>query len=251
MHTNGNLFLASGTGPLIVDAKTTAVGQIIRDRLANNYSAAGAYQGDVWVPNATGGCDPPNPTGNANCLRFTIPMASWSGGIPAAGFQTNVTTWTNTSTQTFKSFIGNGTSLGVQTLSLPFVQGANGAAQQIQITRKPPAGEAATTPIGSSREFNKASIRILLASTQAELVPDRPALIGDPDNINLDNGCAGGRTENVAGVGVTPWAMAIAGSGFEANWPGVPRERFIPPELVPRPPETPGRWLTDGCGSNT
>ena len=141
VHTNGNLFLAANTGPLILDAKTTAVGEIIRDRLANNYSAAGAYQGDVYVPNLTGGCDPPNPTANPNCLKFTIPLASWSGGIPPAGTQTNVTTWTNTSTQTFKSFIGNDTSMGVQPLTLPFVQGANGSAQQIQIIRKPPVGE--------------------------------------------------------------------------------------------------------------
>ena len=222
VHTNGNLFLAANSGPLILDAKTTAVGEIIRDRLANNYNAAGAYQGDVWVPNATGGCDPPNPTANPNCLKFTIPLASWSGGIPPAGTQTNVTTWTNTSTQTFKSFIGNGTSMGVQTLSLPFVQGANGAAQQIQIIRKPPVGESPTSATGSSREFNKANIRILLASTQADLAPDRPALIGDLDNINLDNGCAGGRTDTVTGVGITPWAMAQTGLGFEGNWPGVP-----------------------------
>ncbi|MGA9800411.1 MAG: hypothetical protein WBQ68_15475 [Terriglobales bacterium] len=222
VHTNGNLFLAANNGPLILDAKTTAVGQIIRDRLANNYSNGGAYQGDVYVPNATGGCDPPNPTANANCLKFTIPMASWSGGIPAAGVQTNVTTWDNTSTQTFKGFIGNGTSLGVQPLSLPFVQGAAGASQQIQIIRKAPLGESPTSSTGSSREFNKANIRILLASTQADLVPDRPALIGDPDNVNLDNNCAGGRTDTVTGVGVTPWAMAKTGSGFEANWPGVP-----------------------------
>ncbi len=223
VHTNGNLFLAANSGPLVIDAKVTAVGEIIRDRLANNYSSGGAYQGDVYVPNATGGCDPPNPTANANCLKFSIPLASWSGGIPPAGTQTNKTTWTNTSTQTFKSFIGNGTSLGVQPLTLPFVQGAAGAAQQIQIIRKPyPPTEAPTSSTGSSREYNKANIRILLASTEADLTPDRPALIGDPDDINLDNGCVGNRTDNVTGVGLTPWAMAKTASGFEPNWTGVP-----------------------------
>ncbi len=80
-------------GPLVLDDKTTAVGEIIRDRLANNYNAAGNYMGDVYVPNATGGCDPPNATTNPNCLKFTVPLASWSGGIPAAGTQTNVATW--------------------------------------------------------------------------------------------------------------------------------------------------------------
>ena len=47
-------------------------------------------------------------------------------------------------------------------------------------------------------------------------------MIGDVNNINLDNGCAGGLTENVTGVGVTPFAMAETASGFELNWPGVP-----------------------------
>jgi hypothetical protein len=244
VHTNGNLYLAANNGPLILDAKTTAVGQIIRDRLANGFNGGG-YAGDVYVPNATGGCDPPNPTANGNCLKFTIPLASWSGGIPPAGAATNFTTWNNTSTQTFKSFIGNGESLGVQNLALPFVQGANGSAQQIQIIRKAPLGEDPTSSTGSSREFNKANIRILLASTQADLVPDRPALIGDLDNVNLDNGCAGGRTDTVTGVGVTPWAMAKTGSGFELNWPGVPT-------ALPRPagactPNAANPWpLIDG-----
>ena len=64
--------------------------------------------------------------------------------------------------------------MAVQPLTLPFVQGANGSAQQIQIIRKAPLGEVATSATGSSREYNKANIRILLASTQADL-RSRPA----------------------------------------------------------------------------
>ncbi len=222
VHTNGNLFLAANSGPLILDAKTTAVGEIIRDRLANNYSSGAAYQGDVYVPNLTGGCDPPNPTADPNCLKFTIPLASWSGGIPNAGVQTNVNTWTTTSTQTFNGFIGNNTSMAVQPLTLPFVQGAAGSAQQIAIIRKPPVGELATSSTGSSREFNKANIRVLLAATQADLVPDRVALIGDADNINIGNGCVGGRVDNVAGVGLTPWAMGQTGTAYDPTWVGSP-----------------------------
>ncbi len=222
VHTNGNLFLAANAGPLVLDAKTTAVGEIIRDRLANNYSSAGAYQGDVYVPNANGGCDPPNATSDPNCQKFTMADASWSGGIPPAPAATGANAnWTNISTVTFNYFIGNNTSMGVKPLTLPFVQGANGAAQQIQIIRKPPVGELPTSATGSSREFNKANIRVLLASTQADLVPDRPALVGDPDNVNLDLNCAGNRTDNVNGV-ATPWAMAQTGQGNEPTWKGPP-----------------------------
>ena len=85
VHTNGNLFLAANSGPLVLDAKVTAAKEIIRDRLANNYSSGAAYQGDVYVPNQNGGCDPPNPTADPNCLKFAISYASWNGGIPPAG----------------------------------------------------------------------------------------------------------------------------------------------------------------------
>ena len=90
VHTNGNLFLAANNGPLIIDAKVTAVGEIIRDRLANNYNSAGAYQGDVYVPDQTGGCDPPNATANAHCLKFTLGDGSWQGGIPPAAGGNNL-----------------------------------------------------------------------------------------------------------------------------------------------------------------
>ena len=238
VHTNGNLFLAANSGPLILDAKTTAVGEIIRDRLANNYSSGGAYQGDVYVPFADRGCDPPNPTANSNCLKFTIPVASWSGGIPPAGTQTYKPTWTRTSTVDFNSMIGNNTSMAVQPLQLPFVQGANGSAQQIQIIRKAPLGEAVTSSTGSSREFNKANIRVLLASTEADLVPDRPFLVGDAENINLDANCAGNRVDNVAGVGLTPWAMAQlpanqGGTIYEPTWKGPPVGPVLAGACVP------------------
>ncbi len=241
VHTNGNLFLAANSGPLVLDAKVTAAREIIRDRLANNYSSGAAYQGDTYVPNQNGGCDPPNPTADPNCLKFAIAYASWNGGIPPAG-QANPNPspndWLSISTGKFNGFIGNGASLGVQPLTLPFVQGANGSAQQIQIVRKPLLGEPVTSSTGSSREFNKANIRVLLASTQADLVPDRPALVGDPDNINLDAGCAGGRIENVTGVGLTAWAMAQlpanqGGTVYEPTWKGPPVGPVLAGACVP------------------
>jgi len=241
VHTNGNLFLAANSGPLVLDAKVTAAREIIRDRLANNYSSGAAYQGDTYVPNQNGGCDPPNPTADPNCLKFAISYASWNGGIPPAG-QANPNPspndWLSISTGKFNGFIGNGASLGVQPLTLPFVQGANGSAQQIQIVRKPLLGEPVTSSTGSSREFNKANIRVLLASTQADLVPDRPALVGDPDNINLDAGCAGGRIENVTGVGLTAWAMAQlpanqGGTVYEPTWKGPPVGPVLAGACVP------------------
>ena len=62
VHTNGNLFLAANSGPLVIDAKVTAVGEIIRDRLANNYNSGWCLSGrclrpgpDRWMRSAK--CD--------------------------------------------------------------------------------------------------------------------------------------------------------------------------------------------------
>src|SRR5438874_1790064 len=57
VHSNGNLFLATGGGPLDVDAKVTAVKEIIRDRLANGWPTSSNYNGSVYIPNTNGGCD--------------------------------------------------------------------------------------------------------------------------------------------------------------------------------------------------
>ena len=148
---------------------------------------------------------------------------------------------------TFGGFIGNGASLGVQPLTLPFVQGANGAAQQIQIIRKRFGGE--LRPLtGSSREFNKANIRIFLASTQADLVPDRPALVGDPDNVNLDNACVGGRTDLVPGVEdhAVGYGSIARARLPRRGWPWLPAAALlgIPEPVVDcRPAVATGRWL--------
>ena len=247
VHTNGNLFLAEGNGnALVLNDKVTAVGEIVRDRLANNFLTNANYTGDVYVLRQNQGCNGTVAQAIANvngCIKFTVADASWSSVLPpvpaigancpGAGAPCNAN-WPNISTTvsptTFGGWIGNGTSMAVQPLTLPFVQGANGSAQQIQIIRKAPLGEVATSATGSSREFNKANIRVLLASSEAGLVADRPFLVGDADNIALsapnaapNNGCVGTRTDNVTGVGVTPWAMAQTGTAYEGGrWAGSP-----------------------------
>ncbi len=233
VHTNGNLFLAEGNGKsLVLDDKVTAVGEIIRDRLANNFLTNANYTGDVYVLKQSHGCDgtiatATNSALSPNCLKFTVPMASWSGGIPAAGTQTNIPTWKNTSTNTFGGWIGNNTSLSVQPLNLPFVQGANGSAQQIAIIRKAPLGEAVTSATGSSREYNKANVRILLASTQADLHPDRPGLL--PEDIDLTaGGCTASpqglavAVKGVGGAALGTTRFAMAATGTDAGWVGPP-----------------------------
>ena len=214
VHTNGNLFLAEGNGnSLVLNDKVTAVDQIIRDRLANNFLTNANYTGDVYVLKQSHGCDGTVPVAitNPNCTKFTVPLASWSNGIPAAGAATATATWDNTSQTTFGGWIGNNTSLSVQPLTLPFVQGAANSNGQIQIIRKAPLGELASSATGSSREYNKANVRILLASNQADLHPERPGLLAEDIDLTAGGCVASPQRQGgpVTGAGTTRIAMAI------------------------------------------
>src|SRR5580658_5705111 len=88
VHTNQNLFLASGN-ELVFNDKLSAYQQIVMDQLENGHPTTVNYGGTVYVPKTTSGC-PLNtfpPTGT-NCIALptagTIPGdASWSGGYPS------------------------------------------------------------------------------------------------------------------------------------------------------------------------
>ena len=218
VHTNGNLFLAADSGPLFLGSKVTAVGEIIRDRLVNNFNNGANYQGSVYVSNTNGGCDTAIATKGGtigpSCLDFgrdnanATNDASWSGGIPPAGTaNVNWAGGTNISTSTFNGMIGNAASIGVQPLQLPFVQGATGgtADQQIQIIRRPLPGESASSPLGASREYNKANIHILLADTQAGLRPGSPP--NDGEDVDLTVNCTPTTFPVAGGIATgTAWA---------------------------------------------
>jgi type IV pilus assembly PilX-like protein len=196
VHTNGNLYLTSNPGPLVIGDRITVVGQILRDRLPDNYAASGStYTGDVYLANASGGCNAfaaalkasstaanPEP---GSCVNFgpdtdnTTNDASWSGGIPTAHGVAN-TSPTLAST-IYKSTFNSYAATGVAPLQMPFVQGtavgsANSADTQIEIIRKQETtAELPTSPIGASREYNKANIHILLGDNCGELHPDGSA----------------------------------------------------------------------------
>ena len=203
VHSNGNLFLATGGGPLVVDAKVTAVKEIIRDRLANGWPTSSNYNGSVYIPNTNGGCDPPAAeTNTVGCIKFAVTDASWSGGIPAAGGPNG--NWPNVRSS-YNGFV----KTAVNPLQLPFVQGPANSAGQVQIVRKRPDNtEATSSPLGSSHEYNKANIRILLADQQPDLHPDRPGAL--PEDINLDN--------NVFNVGGVATPLAQANLAIDNKW---------------------------------
>ena len=174
VHTNGNLFLASGDKLTFTD-KIAAVGQVVLDQLENGHATAAGYGGTVYVPTASAGCPAAPGFGPAaNCLQLAA--GSWTGGFPLVG--TANPAWNGISKSTFNGFILNGLT-GATKLQLPFVQAGVGP---IEITRKP---HLLDSPLmANSRLYNKAEIRILLADNQVDLHPERGA-IGDGQDVPL------------------------------------------------------------------
>jgi|HubBroStandDraft_6_1064221.scaffolds.fasta_scaffold00009_44 Tfp pilus assembly protein PilX len=182
VHTNGNLFLASGGSTLTFTDKIAAVGQVITDQLENGWPTSTNYTGTVYVPNAAGGCPAaPGAGPAANCVA--LPAGSWTGGFPPIGVANGG--WHNISTVTFGNFIENGLT-GATKLQLPFVQ--NSPVGSIDIIRRPTPVD--TTLLSSSRLYNKAQIRILLADTLADLHPERGAGSLDAQDVQLTGSIA-------------------------------------------------------------
>jgi hypothetical protein len=208
VHTNGNLFLASGSS-LILGDKVSAFGEIILDQLSNGHPTSSGYGGQVYVPNAPGGCSTTWPS--ANCLLLPVANASWSGGIPPAGAANP--NFPSISSSTFNGFLTNGTT-GASNLQLPFV---GSGVDPIQIIRKSPVGEGASSTTAQSRLYNKATIRILLADTLANLHPERGTGSLDADDVNLSNFSVA--ISNPVGTAYMAQAnTGVAGAGWVAPY---------------------------------
>ena len=190
VHTNQNLFLASGAD-LVFNDKISAFQQIIMDQLENGHPTTVNYGGTVYVPKASSGCvlDGTFPPTGGNCVALpgpgTVPGdASWSGGYPPTGVA-NPNFASISAGSTLNGFVTNSTT-GAKNMQLPFVQNSCTSnpppcTDPISIVRKPQVGESSTSTLGTSRLYNKAQIRILLADTQVDLHPERGAIADGQD----------------------------------------------------------------------
>jgi Tfp pilus assembly protein PilX len=249
VHTNGNLFLASGSS-LVFNDKLSAFKQIITDELENGHPTSAGYGGTQYVPKASAGC-PLNtfPPSGSNCVALpgapTVPGdASWSGGIPGVSGSTNPN-FPSISSGTLNGFMVNSLT-GATNLQLPFVKNSCTSnpppcTDPIAIIRKPLAGESPTSTLGTSRLYNKAQIRILLADTQLDLHPER-GLIGDGQDVQfVPNGFVnvGGANEffGMAQNGVNNWIDPInPATGASYNWTTWP----LLGEITTNPPNVAG-----------
>jgi hypothetical protein len=193
VHTNGNLFLASGAKLTFTD-KIAAVGQVVVDQLENGHPTASGYTGTVYIPNAGGACPAAPGAGPAtNCLA--LPAGSWTGGFPPTGGANAA--WTGISKSTFNGFVENGLT-GATKLQLPFVNNSNVGA--IDIIRRPQVAD--TTLLRNSRLYSQAEIRILLADNINDLHPERGVGVLDANDVQLGPAAMGGAPVAIAMNGI-------------------------------------------------
>jgi Tfp pilus assembly protein PilX len=237
VHTNQNLFLASGAD-LVFNDKISAFQQIIMDQLENGHPTTVNYGGTVYVPKASSGCVLNGifpPTG-ANCVALPGPGsipgdASWSGGYPPIG-SVNINFPSISAGSTLNGFVTNSTT-GAKNMQLPFVSNSCTSnpppcTDPISIVRKPQVGESPTSTLGTARLYNKAQIRILLADTQVDLHPERGA-IGDGQDYRFPTAGATSYPLSAGGVeffgwattGANGWVNPYTDAGLKA-WAGFP-----------------------------
>jgi hypothetical protein len=179
VHTNGNLFLAAGNGAtLFLTDKVTAVKDIIRVQLENGalITAAPAHDGTVSVAST-------NPTRN---LASTEGSGSgcWTWNPPSC-VSTAISTWDTLSRSTYNYYLRNGKT-GAKVLSLPLLTA--GGTNPDLIRRPAAANENTANPLlYGERDYTKASLRILLSDTSAQIT-NLPGIVGTP--LSLEAGAA-------------------------------------------------------------
>lgn len=150
VHTNGNLFLAAGTpGPLLLNDKVTAFGEVIRSHLSSGQPITVNHPGLVRPVTAPGAYRSLTPTEGS--LVTTIGSAQ------------NEPRWTDLSIDTYHGYIRNGRT-GAKNLQLPLVT-AGGT--PVALIQRPVVGEEPL--LTGQRMFSQANVRILLSDTAAAI----------------------------------------------------------------------------------
>jgi len=208
IHTNGDLYLGCAqTYSCTFTSKMTVYGNVIRAVIPNGYAVGGGFDtGDVKIPGEPGGC-----SGNNECTTLPVSGNLWGsvtgagGNPPQSAYNSGPPAWVTISENSWTTSngylggmlingnYGNTPNTGATLLSLPFVTGATASTtpglgnppgpQNYEIVRRPPAGESTTSPLGASRMYNEAEIRVLLSDQPDEL----PGGATDPDNVRLAN----------------------------------------------------------------
>lgn len=188
VHTNQHLFLKQdGTATLTLQDRVTAVGEVIRNYLSNGVS--GTHGGNVRVAKHSG-CPAAPIAANPSCfallatqssvvdqgnLADTLEEAQEDKEDDDDGDPTLNRSWMTVSVGTSNGWLKNWRT-GAKRLDLPIV--SDGAAP-VDIVRRAPVGEAATSAVARQRFFHLATLRILLSDTAADIT-GLPSVVANP-----------------------------------------------------------------------
>ena len=189
VHTNGNLFLASGS-TLTFAQKVTAVGEIVRTNLSNGWSTVSNYTGTVDVPTAPG---------------VYRPLAMTEGSLVGTLGSSQNSNWPKISHGDYNGYISNSTT-GVKPLNLAIT--LNGASP-IDLIRRPAQGEDVSNPSAlAQRYYSEASVRILISDNPAD-ISNLPCSTSKIPPTNL-------ATLAPAQIAGLPLALSAAGPGYSS-----------------------------------
>ena len=164
VHTNGNLFLAEGTGAtLTLSDKVTVYGEVVRDHIMNGQT----IEFGSWTGTVNAIC-----TGASGCSGYRS-LAETEGSVNGMPPGTTDTNWPTISKTYYNSNIINHLTGVQQALQLPIVLLTKGQlvpAQPIDIIRRPLKGEAGNPALLGERYFSQASIKVLLSDNSTDLM---------------------------------------------------------------------------------
>ncbi|HEY7352368.1 MAG TPA: hypothetical protein VH596_06325 [Terriglobales bacterium] len=235
IHTNGDLYLGcAGSNTCTFTDRLTAYGNVIRANIPNGVASGSANNlGSVEIPGGPNGCTAS--FGKPQCTVLPTSGNLWgsvtgAGGNPPVSSYNSSPDWVTQISEakwtSSKKYLGGmlldgnygkNPNSGATDLTLPFVSGATLSAtpglgigaQNYEIVRRAPPGELTTSPLGASRLYNEAAIRVLLSDQPDEL----PGGVNDPDNVRLAN------VKNPHGTG-TDFDKGVA--TLQPNLPVVP-----------------------------
>jgi Tfp pilus assembly protein PilX len=176
IHTNGNLWMGQFAGTtLTTTGKVTAVGDVVRQYFSNGVSGAAlGLTGTVSMATSL-----VSPAGNRN-------MAVTEGSVAGLPGSTATANWNLLSlgaTPTYYNGFVKNTATGAKKLNLPLVAPAVGGSNA-DLIRRPPAAEPTTGLLFNERLYSKASLRILLSDTAADITTLPGISAGAP--VSLD-----------------------------------------------------------------
>lgn len=216
VHTNGNLWLASNSGPLYLADKVTVAGQVIRSNLENGWPGAGAtiaaggsYSGAVNIALTPNPARPPCLPAQWRALDLTEGSVLGPNVYGAINPALNNPTWTGTVVPAYSGMLVSGAPvLNLTTSTL------GGITQPIMLIRRPVIGEGAANPAEFNQQYfspTQASLRILLddygtdgtCATSDMLALDSvsakvPVDLATLANIPTSDGAAAGGNYNAA-----------------------------------------------------